>query len=696
MQFRIADSFTDSLSKLNAQEQKAVKGTAFDLQVNPAHPGLQFHRIDKSKDPNFWSIRVNRDIRVIVHKTDNAMLLAYVDHHDEAYIWAERRRIETHPKTGAAQLVEIRKRIEEQVVYRQTEAVLQDKEATPLFGHVDDDDLLCYGVPEAWLKDVKAATEDSLFDLAEHLPQEAAEALLDLATGKTPIRPHASEGVGEVAVATDPFEHPDAQRRFRLLADVAELEQALDYPWEKWTVFLHPSQRAFVDRDYTGPTRISGSAGTGKTVVALHRAAHLAKTEQDAQILLTTFSKPLAHALAIKLDRLIGNRPEIRARIQVATLSEVAYTLYKENFGQPSLLSRGLITKLLDEVASLVPDHEFTPTFLKSEWRDVVDAWQLDSWEAYRDVPRLGRKTRLGAKQREKLWTIFGYLRQALAERKVISWASLYARLADHIRETGQSPFTYTIVDEAQDIGIAELSFLAALGEGRDDALFFTGDLGQRIFQQPFSWKAAGIDLRGRSHTLKICYRTSEQIRNQADRLLPASIIDVDGHSEDRRHTVSIFAGPRPETHKFEDEVAEYDAVAIWLRTLQSDGFTLDEIGIFVRDLPELKRAKRAASTADLPFVQLDDKVETKPGHIAIGTMHLAKGLEFRAVIVMACDDEVIPQQHRIDQISDSADLDEIYSTERHLLYVACTRARERLWVSGVKPASEFLEDLAD
>ncbi|MEM9625355.1 MAG: 3'-5' exonuclease [Pseudomonadota bacterium] len=685
MQFRIADSFTASLSKLTAQEQKAVKTTAFDLQVNPAHPGLQFHRIERAKDENFWSIRVNRDIRLIVHKTASAMLLAYVDHHDDAYAWAERRRIEVHPKTGAAQLVEIRERIEEQVIYRQMEVAEPAEEAAPLFAHVDPDDLLGYGVPEAWLEDVLAATEESLFDLAEHLPQEAAEALLDLATGKTPDQAPVAEP------SQDAFNHPDAQRRFRLLTDAAELQQALDYPWEKWTVFLHPAQRAYVDRRYTGPTRISGSAGTGKTVVALHRAAHLAKTEPDAKILLTTFSKPLANALRIKLERLVGQRPEILDRIHVAPLREVAYGLYNETFGQPSLASTNQLRSLVTEAAT---GTDFEPSFVLAEWQEVVDAWQLETWEAYRDVPRLGRKTRLGAKQREALWSIVEHVRQALADRKLVTWPGVYHRLSNHLRTAGRRPYSHAIVDEAQDIGVAELAFLAALGEDHDDALFFTGDLGQRIFQQPFSWKAVGVDLRGRSHTLKICYRTSEQIRTQADRLLPAAISDVDGNSEDRRTTVSIFAGPRPELHEFADEVAEYDAVSAYLRTLKDDRFTLDEIGIFVRDDRELKRARRAASTADLPFVQLDDKVETQPNHIAIGTMHLAKGLEFRAVIVMSCDDEVIPQQHRIEQITDAADLDEVYSTERHLLYVACTRARERLWVSGVRPASEFLDDL--
>ena len=275
MEFRIADTFTDSLARLTGDEQKAVKTTAFDLQLNPANPGMSFHKLDKAKDKNFWSVRVSSDIRLIVHRSETSLLLCYVDHHDKAYDWAERRKLETHPKTGAAQLVEIRETVKEIVVpvYVQTETAASPppREDAPV-RRASDDELLGYGVPAEWLNDVKTATEDTLLALADHLPAEAAEALLELATGGKPRVPWPA------APSATPFDHPDAQRRFRVMANVEELERALDFPWEKWTVFLHPDQREMVERDYAGPARVSGSAGTGKTIVALHRAAHLART----------------------------------------------------------------------------------------------------------------------------------------------------------------------------------------------------------------------------------------------------------------------------------------------------------------------------------------------------------------------------------------------------------------------------------
>ena len=255
MEFRIADTFTDSLARLTADEQKIVKTTAFDLQVDPSRPSMQFHKLDKAKDKNLWSVRVGRDIRLIVHKTDSSLLLCYVDHHDRAYDWAGRRKIETHPTTGAAQIVEVRETVKEIVVPMYVEGSVSQAAANDeslLFADIKDDELLAFGVPAEWINDVKNATEDTLLSLADHLPSEAAEALLELATGGKP-RP-AVLGAEDVS----PFEHPDAQRRFRLMTGIEALEQALEYPWEKWTIFLHPEQQQWVER--TTPARHASQA----------------------------------------------------------------------------------------------------------------------------------------------------------------------------------------------------------------------------------------------------------------------------------------------------------------------------------------------------------------------------------------------------------------------------------------------------
>ncbi len=688
MDFRIADTFTDSLAHLSGDEQKAVKTTAFDLQMDPSSPGMQFHKLDKAKDKNFWSVRVSSDIRLIVHKTESSLLLCYVDHHDAAYRWAERRKIEVHPKTGAAQLVEIRKTVQEIIVPKYVDVEQPSPSKPRLFAKVDKETLLRYGVPEEWLEDVLNANEDSLLELAGHLPAEAAEALLNLATGVTPPEPQ------PLATGADPFEHPDAQRRFRVMHNSEELKRAFEFPWEKWIIFLHPAQQQLIERDYKGPARVAGSAGTGKTIVALHRAVSLARNNPDARVVLTTFSDILANALRTRLRRLVSTEPKLLERVEVEALDSIGRRLYQTNISPLNLASKQDVRECIEEAITQIDPQKFSLHFLYEEWDQVVDAWQLDSWEAYRDVVRLGRKTRLREQQRQILWSIFEKVRAALKGKGVITQSEMFSQLAARFQSGKHPPFDFVVVDEAQDINVTQLRFLAAVGTQHVDALFFAGDLGQRIFQQPFSWKALGVDVRGRSQTLRVNYRTSHQIRTYADRLLAPELCDVDGNTEERRGTQSVFNGPDPEIQPLETQEEEREAVAKWITERVEEGVKPHEFGVFVRSADELKRASAAVEKAGLQFKILDEHVETASDHVSIATMHLAKGLEFRAVVVMACEDEIIPLQSRIEMVTDDADLEEVYETERHLLYVACTRARDFLLLTSGETASEFLDDL--
>lgn len=689
MNFRIADTFTDSLSKLTNEEQKVVKTTAFDLQVNPANPGMKFHKLEKAKDKQFWSVRVSSDLRLIVHKTESSLLLCFVGHHDNAYQWAECRKLETHPQTGAAQLVEIRETVKEVVISKYKKGQKPTVPGKlPIFANYSDAELLKYGVPTEWLDDVRKANDDNILELADHLPGEAAEALLCLATGTLP------QIISPAVVGSDPFTHPDAERRFRTMHNLEELESALEYPWEKWIVFFHPAQRQMVEKDYGGPARVSGSAGTGKTIVALHRAVFLSRSNPDARVLLTTFSDTLANALRSRMRRLISNTPRIGERLECIALNEIGLRLYEANYGRINIVADAQIAKIMKEAAGEVSDHKFPLSFLITEWKDVVDAWQLHAWEEYRDARRLGRKSRLPEKQRITLWSIFEKVRAKLQAGNLLTYADIFSRLADHFAKSKKLPFDYAVVDEAQDISISQLRFLAALGAGRPNSLFFAGDLGQRIFQQPFSWKALGVDIRGRSRTLKINYRTSHQIRMQADRLLGKEIMDVDGNKEERRGVVSVFNGPKPAIMVCDSQDAENDAVAKWLSDRINEGTQPHEIGVFVRSDVQLPRACAAVEKLQVPYRILDDRVEIASGQLSISTMHLAKGLEFRAVCVMACDDEVVPWQERIETAGDDADLEEVYNTERHLLYVACTRARDNLLITSGDAPSEFLDDM--
>ena len=686
MNFLIAETFIASFNRLAGTDQKAVKASVFDLQMDPAGNGLQLHRIDRSKDPNFWSARVNRDVRLVVHRTGHSLLVAYVGHHDDAYAWAERRRIEAHPRTGAAQVVEVRERVEEVGPQATLDFVFPAPTAskgaadtsTALFASLNAETLLSIGVPVDWMADVRAATEDGFFTLAGHLPAEAAEALLEYAaTGRIPV-------LAPALGVADPFAHPDALRRIRLIADHEELEQALAFPWEKWGVFLHPSQRALVERTFAGPARVAGSAGTGKTIVAIHRAVRLARENPDARVLLASFSGPLATALSKKVLVLAPETGGVVPRITTASFHGIAEQMFQLEHGvRPRIAGDTVLRERLRTAAAAAGLKGFSERFLLSEWTNVVDAWGLTTPEAYATVQRMGRKSRLGPNQRARLWPVFQAVREALTAERYTTWAEVFTSLAEALSARMSKPFDHVVIDEAQDLAPAELRFFAALAPVKPDGLFLSGDVGQRIFQHPFSWASLGVDVRGRSHTLKVCYRTSQQIRRAADKLLPTVLRDTDGLEDERRGIISVFDGPAPEVRSFSDAAAEAATVRATVEAWLGDGIVPREIGLFVRT-PQLVARARAA-IAGL----------SGEGEMTAAPMSLAKGLEFRAVVVMACDEGTLPLDERVADAADEAELDDIFETERRLLYVACTRAREHLLLTGVRPTSEYLADFA-
>lgn len=665
----ISNTFTKSLDKLTGQEQTQVKASVFDIQTSPDNPGLSMHRLDRCKDPNFWSARVNSDIRIILHKRDGNTLLSYVAHHDPAYDWATRQRLVQHPKTGAMQFVEVRETVEEVVIQRYVEESVRKPR---LFGSEADDILLSWGIPEDWLETVRQATEDTVLDIAGHLPDEAAEAVLSAAVGERPtVRIGDQEQEG--------FAHPDAQRRFRVIGDQAELEAALDAPWDDWAVFLHPAQREFVERDFNGPARVIGSAGTGKTVVALHRAVRLAAESDEARVLLTTFSDDLAKGLAEKLSRLIRGRPEIAERVTVGTLPDVTRQLANDISGDIRIIDDTEIASML-AAAKEAEGSDVEAGFLMDEWKLIVDAWDVRDAETYLYLPRLGRKVRMAASRRDEVWKVFARVRAKIASEGSETPAGLMHRLANELAEF---PYTHVVVDEAQDISAPELIFLARMTKGQPNALFFAGDIGQRIFRSPFPWKSAGVDIQGRSRSLKVNYRTSHQIRAKSDRLLPVRLLEVDGGEDKRLGITSVFHGPQPEMRVFATEEEESASLLDWIVALLDEGLPAETIAILVRSAEEIPRAEAALFGLSSPTVK-------------VALMHDAKGQEYRAVAVIACDDGVIPNEGRLIAATEERALKEVFDTERHLLYVAATRARERLWISACEPVSEFLDDLFD
>jgi hypothetical protein len=285
--------------------------------------------------------------------------------------------------------------------------------------------------------------------------------------------------------------HPDALRRIKLIADQEELEQALAFPWEKWGVFLHPSQRVLVERSFSSPARVAGSAGTGKTIVAIHRVVRLARDNPNARVLLASFSQPLADAMAKKVLVLAPETGSVAPRVITTSFQGIAEQMYQLEHGvRPRIASDVVLRERLRAAATSRGLKGFSERFLLSEWTNVIDAWGIASLEAYSTVQRMGRKSRLGPNQRARLWPVFQAVRKALAAERYTTWANVFTTLADALARNPHAAFDHVVIDEAQDLAPAELRFFAALAPSRTDGLFLAGGVGQRIFQHPYSGPA--------------------------------------------------------------------------------------------------------------------------------------------------------------------------------------------------------------
>ncbi|MBR1032960.1 UvrD-helicase domain-containing protein [Bradyrhizobium liaoningense] len=562
----LANTFHRSLDRLTNVEQMAAKTVVFDYMADPSRPGLSLHRIDRARDKGFWTIRVNRDLRIVVFKQNQKSVFCYVGHHDDAYAWAERRRFEVHPVTGAAQIVELIEIIREEV-----RTVTREATKPRVLANEDKDYLLSLGVPATYLDLVQQVDEDGLLELLPRLPEEAQEALMAVATGERPEpRP-----VVRASLQADPFAHPDAQRRFWVASDEQMVTQALEKPWAEWLVFLHPSQRAAVEKNFTGPARISGSAGTGKSVVAMHRAAYLAREPQSGRILLTTFSKVLAGRLVVGMDTLLGHASDARQKVEVAHLHAYAHS-HASRLKQLVIADDRTIDEMIAEARVGLPST-VTNEFLRSEWDSIIDYWGIKSFDEYKAIPRTGRGTPVAAGVRRQLWGVFDQVQRKLVTKGLYTFGDICDRLRQRIEEDGVRPFQHVVVDEAQDLGPRELRLIAALAPGGPRALIFAGDVGQRIFRWPFSWLNAGIDVRGRSQRLRVNYRTTAEIRRFSDRLLPASLTEVDGEAEERG-AVSLLRGPSPEIKGSSELSGEIETLIKWLHGLRERGVAPDEM----------------------------------------------------------------------------------------------------------------------
>lgn len=677
----IAKTFSASAKKLSTTDRGRILDFLTKFLDDPTSPGLNYESIEGAADRRMKSARITRDLRTILHQGEGMYTLLYAAHHDDAYRWANNRRIEHHPVTGTLQIVESAESIAE----------ISATDVSPdnsLFADADDDYLLSLGVPEDWLPAVRRIqNEDELFVVVERLPEEVAERLLSVAAGElvTPPPPVQPELPIE--------QNPDNLRRFWVVQDAAELRTVLERPIEDWVRFLHPSQRKLVQGEFNGPVKVTGAAGTGKTVVGMHRARALAASGK--RVLLTSFVTTLCRNIERNIRVLCAGlqrelEDNIEDRITVSTVHKQALALARQVDGRLKPADDTMIDSLIKQYRQH-GGYLLDTGFLQAEWHYVVQPQGICTWDEYRDAVRTGRGKPLNVRQRKDNWKVFSRVIEKLEADRALPWSGI-CRIACEAIESGEikSPYDAVVIDEVQDLQPEELKLLAALSAKNPGDLMLLGDAGQRIYPGGFSLKRLGIPVQGRSHVLRINYRTTEEIRRFADRLLGDSSDDLD-EGQVNRNSRSLLRGPSPVVKGFTTESQQFDFVTAEIQRVIREGLSPNEIAVFSRVGSHLNSLKDKLNGAGLPLHELSANENGPSKGVNLGTMHRAKGLEFKVVFVINCAKGTVPHQYTLSKLREQGDHEAGLARERQLLYVSVTRARDESIITYVGERSEFL-----
>jgi mRNA-degrading endonuclease RelE of RelBE toxin-antitoxin system len=700
----LAKTFLESYSLLPKAQQKKVRELVERVQEDPTRTGLNFERLEGVKDPRARSLRVDQAYRVIVVQPErgDVLLCVWVDHHDEAYRWVARKTFEVNPVSGALQVFSVE---EGREALAEVPAPLTPKKkaaAARLFEKFDDEELILGGVPAVLLASVREVVTEAQLDLlAPHLPSDAADMLFLLAAGysfhealEEASRPKELVPAIDVEDFQAALERPMSQESFHLVEGEDELERILEAPLEKWRIFLHPSQRRLVAQSFNGPVRVLGGAGTGKTVVLMHRAKHLAErvfTDKDDRILVTTFTRNLALDLEASLRSLT---PSGIDRIEVKNLHAWARSFYEQQVGARVLVLEGDEAReaLMTEAATVASTDRFTVAFYLDEWDQVVQDQEAESKEAYFRARRTGRGTRLSRADRAEIWKVLSRYRELMREHGQVEWSDI-VREARLRLESGKVrlPYRAVLADEVQDFSSPELRLLRAMVPPGPNDLFLVGDAHQRIYGQMTRLGPCGIEIRGRSRRLRLNYRTTEQIRARAVAILEnLEIDDLDGGVDKLTGYRSLRRGPAPDIHLMERPEDEQKLILAtlkrWLESTPSG-----DICVAARTNRLVDRYGEMLKAADHKVVKLKGDASPSGPGIRVATMHRLKGLEFKKVLLAGVQKGEVPLALPDSTFPDPSARADHEQRERCLIYVAATRARDELMVTGFGMSSPLI-----
>lgn len=690
----ISSDFLTAFAKLPRQIQGKVTEFVNKFRNNPLSPGINYEKLSAGMDKKIYSVRIDDTYRGIVvrQQETGVYLLLWVDHHDEAYQWAARKRCEVNPKTGAIQVFDIQNVVEQKII----------SEEVALFAGATDEELLTLGVPEAQLGFVKnIGSKEDFYKAKSSIPNDAYEYLSWLAEGFSmdevlvlaAEEQNVSTGSDDLAAALDV---PTTLKAFVVVDGEDELRRIMAEPLEKWRVFLHPTQRKIANKEYSGSARVLGGAGTGKTVVAMHRAKYLAsKVESQGRILMTTFTANLAADIKENLKK-ICTVEELR-KIEVIHLDAWVNQFLKSANFNATIAYDDIISDLWEKaLLTANVDLPFEASFYDEEWNRVVIAQEALSLAEYIKATRNGRGTRLDRKKRMQVWKVFEQYQKLLKENRVRDINTAMYECTKLLQGTdGQTKYTNIVVDEGQDFSDNAYRLLRALaGEEHANDIFIVGDSHQRIYRNHPVLSKCGINVRGRSNILKINYRTTEEIRKHAFALLNGiTFDDLDGDNDLGDKCQSLTHGEKPIIKGFDNANAEVEYLIQEIKSLKDSGIGLRDICIVARTKKLVEDYIALLTKAGIRAYAIKrNKVDDRSfDGVRVATMHRVKGLEFKYVFITAVNNRIIPLPSAINRTDAIAESESITS-EKCLLYVAMTRAQKGVYITSYGKSSEFIK----
>jgi mRNA-degrading endonuclease RelE of RelBE toxin-antitoxin system len=689
----ISADFLSAFAALPRQIQGKVTEFINKFRNNPDAPGINYEKLSACKDKKICSVRIDDTYRGIVvrQQETGVYLLLWVDHHDEAYEWAKNKRCEVNPKTGAIQVYDI-------ISAPETTSATID---SALFANVTDADFIELGLPKDMIPFVRSISDaQEFYSKKSMFPADSFETLSWIAEGfpveevKDLVRQE-SDGKEVTDSLAEALDSPETMKSFVIVEGEEELRRIMAEPLEKWRVFLHPTQRRIVNKSFSGSARVLGGAGTGKTVVAMHRAKQLAsKLGERERILFTTYTANLASDIKDNL-RKICSVDEIR-KIEVINLDAWVSQFLREHGYSAEITYDEDLNKVWEEaVASNDFDGEFPVSFYVDEFNRVVASQEAFSLEGYIKASRTGRGTRLDRKKRMQVWKVMESYLNLLKEKGIrdINTAMYECRLI--VGKPGtESKYKHIIVDEGQDFSPNAFRLLRTIaGAEHENDIFIVGDAHQRIYKNKASLSKCGINVRGRSSILRINYRTTEEIRKAAFALLNGlSFDDLDDDYDTGDRCQSLMHGKAPQINCLSNANEEFDFVLSEIKVLMGKGIAAKNICIVARTHKLLDSYIASFTANGIRCYEIKRSKAEDRGFdgIRVATMHRVKGLEFQYVFIVAANKNVIPLASAIDHTDNVSEI-ETMTAEKCLLYVALTRAQKGAYICGYGHLSEFV-----